>query len=406
MNGHNYTPAIRDLVVDGLTLTRNEIIAVYYHSGYTIPEIIGFLASQHNIALSERQVHRILRGMNLMRRSNQSPLGDIVTAIMQELSTSGGDTGYRGMRRRLLTNHGLVAPCELVRLALSVLDAEGVLRRRARRLQRRRYINLGPNFAVHLDGWDKLKPFGICIHGCVDGFSRRLLWLRACNSNKNPEYVSRFYLDYVKEISGIPVVIYADRGTENCIIRDLQYALRWNHLDPLQGLSSFRYGSSCRNTRIERFWRCLREMCGNFWINYFKDMVHLDLLDTSDLAQIECVRYCFLPVITRDLNRVLQHWNEHRIRRSRNTECPSGKPDVLYFQPEIYQTRDFKMPLPDNFDVVEQEHSSYPPASGVSMEFEIIGRNITEQNGLHYPPNTVEEATELFVQITQFIKSV
>lgn len=135
-------------------------------------------------------------------------------------------------------------------------------------------------------------------------------------------------------------------------------------------------------------------------------MVHLDLLDTSDLAQIECVRYCFLPVITRDLNRVLQHWNEHRIRRSRNTECPSGKPDVLYFQPEIYQTRDFKMPLPDNLDVVEQEHSSYPPASGVSMEFEIIGRNITEQNGLHYPPNTVEEATELFVQITQFIKSV
>lgn len=109
-----------------------------------------------------------------------------------------------------------------------------------------------------------------------------------------------------------------------------------------------------------RFWRCLREMCGNCWINNFKDMVHLGLLDTSDLAQIECVRYCFLPVITRDLNRVLQHWNEHTIRRSRNTECPSGKPDVLYFQHEIYRTKDFKMLLPDNLDVVEQEHSSYP----------------------------------------------
>lgn len=157
-------------------------------------------------------------------------------------------------------------------------------------------------------------------------------------------------MDYVKERNGVPVVIYADRGTENYIIRDLQYTLCWNHQDPLQGLSSFRYGSSCRNTKIERFWRCLREMCGNFWINYFKDMVHLDLLDTSNLAHIECIRYCFLPIITRDLNRVLQHWNT--IRRSRNTECPSGKPDVLYSQPNIYQTRDYKMSLPGNLNII------------------------------------------------------
>lgn len=146
MNGLTYTPAMRGhVVVDNLSLTRNETIAVYYHSGYKITEIIGFLASRHNIALSERQIHRILRGMNLIRRSNEASLEEITAAIIQELSTSGGDTVYRGMRRRLLTNHGIVAPCELVRLALTVLDAEGVLRRRTRRLQRRRYINEGPN---------------------------------------------------------------------------------------------------------------------------------------------------------------------------------------------------------------------------------------------------------------------
>ena len=27
----------------------------------------------------------------------------------------------------------------------------------------------GPNFSWHCDGYDKLKPFGIAIHGCIDG---------------------------------------------------------------------------------------------------------------------------------------------------------------------------------------------------------------------------------------------
>ena len=27
----------------------------------------------------------------------------------------------------------------------------------------------GPNQAWHCDGYDKLKPFGLAIHGCIDG---------------------------------------------------------------------------------------------------------------------------------------------------------------------------------------------------------------------------------------------
>ena len=27
----------------------------------------------------------------------------------------------------------------------------------------------GPNFLWHCDGYDKLKPYGLCIHGCIDG---------------------------------------------------------------------------------------------------------------------------------------------------------------------------------------------------------------------------------------------
>ena len=27
----------------------------------------------------------------------------------------------------------------------------------------------GPNYLWHMDSYDKLKPYGISIHGCIDG---------------------------------------------------------------------------------------------------------------------------------------------------------------------------------------------------------------------------------------------
>ena len=54
-------------------------------------------------------------------------------------------------------------------MLLSVIDPEGTKVRKSRRLQRRIYLNKGPNYLWHMDGYDKLKPYGITIHGCVDG---------------------------------------------------------------------------------------------------------------------------------------------------------------------------------------------------------------------------------------------
>lgn len=74
-----------------------------------------------------------------------------------------------------------------------------------------------------------------------------------------------------------------------------------------------------------------------------------------------------------------------------------NQPDVMYFQPEIYQTRDYKVPVPSNLNDIEQEYCAYRPLNCVSMEFEVNGTQIRMENGLNCPPNTVENATELFI---------
>ena len=64
------------------------------------------------------------------------------------------------------------------------IDPQGVQERKRYRLRRRRYFAPGPDFVWHLDGYDKLKSFGFSIHGCLDGFSRRILWLEVGTTNK------------------------------------------------------------------------------------------------------------------------------------------------------------------------------------------------------------------------------
>ena len=42
----------------------------------------------------------------------------------------------------------------------------------------------------HLDGYDELKPYGFCIHGCIGGYSRQIMWLEVGRTNNHPGVVA------------------------------------------------------------------------------------------------------------------------------------------------------------------------------------------------------------------------
>ena len=66
-----------------------------------------------------------------------------------------------------------------------------------------------------------VKPYGFSIHGCIDGFSRKVLWLEVETSNEKPEIVAKFYLKCVEEAAGIPVTLKVDDGTAHSIIEQI-----------------------------------------------------------------------------------------------------------------------------------------------------------------------------------------
>jgi hypothetical protein len=122
---------------------------------------------------------------------------DITLFIMHEIEGSGRSNGYRWMHSKCIQN-GMFDSQTTVRLLLGILDPSGVQARLHRKLRRRQYVSDGPNATWHIDGYDKLKPFGICIHGCIDGFSRQIIWLEAYNTNNNPRVIAGFFLQLSK----------------------------------------------------------------------------------------------------------------------------------------------------------------------------------------------------------------
>ena len=125
------------------------------------------------------------------------------------------------MTQRLLHEHGILTDRETVRGLLKILDPEGVEARSRHRLRRREYKTAGPNHLWHLDGYDKLKPFGFCIHGATDGYSRRILWLEVGPKNNDPFVIAKYYLDCVRQTGGIPKIIGAcrmwNRKCQRCV---------------------------------------------------------------------------------------------------------------------------------------------------------------------------------------------
>ena len=221
-------------------------------------------------------------------------------------------------------------------------------------MNRRVYVTNGPNDLWHADGYDKLKPFGFPIHGCIDGYSRKILWLKVIHSNNNPVVISRIFLDALKEHLGCPSRLRTDCGTENVLIATIQSFLRQRQCESYESaIACHIYGPSYANQRIEGWWSFFRRNRSSFFINFFKEMVDQGELNTDNEFDLACVRYCFGELLQKELDEVKLTWNVHYIRKS-GYETVSGRPNELFYLPELKGVEDQLKPYdPANLEEID-----------------------------------------------------
>ncbi|XP_041361772.1 uncharacterized protein LOC121377750 [Gigantopelta aegis] len=200
-------------------------------------------------------------------------------------------------------------------------------------MQRRKYMNPGPNFVWHIDGYDKLSRYGICIHGAVDGFSRKIIWLQAYHTNKDPRVIAGYFMESVGIENKCPQRIRADRGTENGHVEQMQKFLRRNHTDSYAGEKAFLYGTSTANQRIESMWGMVRKQGIQYWMNLFQSLLDDGKFDGGYLDR-ELIRFCFLDVIQATLDDIRSTWNRHRLLNS-------GRPWIMHTMPSILRDKEF-----------------------------------------------------------------
>lgn len=351
----------------------------------------------------------MLKRLGLRRRGIESPLAEIVEGIHHFRRMGATNVGFRTMWRLLNMTDGIIATQETVRLALGVIDRHGVENRSRRRLNRRCYYSGGPNFCIHIDGYDKLKPYGIAIHGCVDGFSRKILWLTASQTNNNPRNVAHNFVKHLKKYKRLPRMVRTDAGTENVIIHRIQMGLRFPHVDNVAGINSVTIGRSTANQRIEMLWSFLMPRFTLFWKGLFTSLIDDGHLNNTDPIHLECIRFCFLPIIQRHLDDFKEVWNTHRIRAQRRDDLPCGIPDVMYYQPLIYGQLDMSLPLPCEdiaLDDILEMYTDPIPQRGTTEEFRQLVAHVTGQSIENFDViTTPSDAKQLFLDLSQVLST-
>lgn len=273
----------------------NEAVKTYFSLGLSHSEILYSLAKNHNIVISSRTLKRKLADLKLFRKKHFSDILDVACAVEELLEEHSKLHGYRLLHLEL-QRKGFVVARQTVRDLLAILDPEGVDLRKRKRLRRRVYANAGANFLWHIDGNDKLNPYGIAVHACIDGFSRYIVWLEAWSTNKDAKLVANYYWSAVSQRQGCPSRVRADKGTENVVIEDMQKFLRRNHDDEFSGNKSFIYGTSQHNQRVEAWWSFFRKSTIQFYMDLFLGLKHSDEFDGGFLDK-NLICFCFMDLI-------------------------------------------------------------------------------------------------------------
>lgn len=143
----------------------------------------------------------------------------------------------------------------------------------------------------------------IVIHGCIDGFSRAIVYLGASTNNTATTVLELFWKG--TEVFHYPRRIRTDYGTENVEVAKEMLNRYGSESSPVLT------GQSVHNQRIERLWHDVH----NYVVKYFKSIFFYlessQLLERDNEVDLFALHYVFLPRINNAIDQFVLQWNNH-----------------------------------------------------------------------------------------------
>lgn len=238
---------------------KRRIQVLFFEIGLNDQDILHVL-QQEGYSINQYSLVRLRFTLNLrrsLRTEEQRAQADIVVRrLIQEELQKGVIDGYgRGYLYTHFRQQGhIIARDRLFQAYRTILPEQVDRRRRKMQQHRGEYIVPGPNFIWSIDGYDKLKPYGIQIYACIDAFSRYVIWIYVGISNATAISCLSQYLECLALVEQQPRFVRSDRGGETIMLADAHFQLQHNQQSDVRFEDCYLYGTSTANQRIEAWW--------------------------------------------------------------------------------------------------------------------------------------------------------
>jgi len=139
---------------------------------------IGIPRLASSLGIHTSTVKRYMQQYGIERQQFSTISDPSLDAVIKEYKAAHPNTGIHYIRGHL-SQQGMCVQRERIVASLSRVDSVAKVMFQRKAIKRREYESSRPNALWHVDGHHKLGPWGIVVHGFVDGYDRMVRWYDA-----------------------------------------------------------------------------------------------------------------------------------------------------------------------------------------------------------------------------------